>query len=232
MRLSSTRILACSMIAAGFAPAGCADDDATAPPGGATASATISPSSGTGTVADCVTGSWRTTALPPDTETGTVDADVTGGAGISVRIQPSGRTVIDFSDMQPVTFSAHVGTADVRGRFTYAGTATGTMTTTPGGTADPGATSSMPADMIGSWQPVGDLDWDNTTFTLDLTDPVEARPFDNVPLDRYTGSNADETGDVVDIDPFFDAGRYACQGDTLTVTPDDDGDLPMVLQRS
>jgi hypothetical protein len=42
---------------------------------------------------------------------------------------------------------------------------------------------------------VGDLDWDETTFTVDLTD-------------QYTGEGADQTGNVVDIDPFFDSGRY------------------------
>jgi hypothetical protein len=147
--------------------------------------------------------------------------------------------------MKPVTFSARIGTAQVRGTFVYAGQATGTITTesgtgtaaspgtaspSPQMTASPGMTG--PSPDAGAWRPVGDLDWDETTFTVDLTEPVQARPFDNVPLGQYTGEGADQTGNVVDIDPFFDAGRYTCQGDRLTVTPDEDGDLPMVLQRA
>ncbi|MDY7087216.1 MAG: hypothetical protein SYR96_19130 [Actinomycetota bacterium] len=55
---------------------------------------------------------------------------------------------------------------------------------------------------------------------------------DNVPLRDYTGDGAERTGGAVDIDPFFDAGTYTCGDDSLTVTPDDDGDLPVVLERT
>jgi uncharacterized lipoprotein YbaY len=241
MRLPSTGILTCGGLIAGMALAGCAAEDtaSTSPTGSATASA--SPSVAAATVADCVVGDWRTTALPADTEVGVANADVTGGAGAAVTIGPQGATTIDFTGMQPIAFSARVAEAAVTGRFTYAGTARGTMTTdaaissaSPAASGTVGAAPSESAAVAatGTWQPVGDINWEGVRFTLDLTAPLQARPFDDVPLGQYTGGEANSTGNVVDVDPFFDAGRYTCQGDTLTVSPDDDGDLPLVLQRA
>lgn len=240
MRLSTTGALACGVLAAGMLLTGCGDDESPgASPTGGTATSTA-PSPAVGAVADCVVGDWRTTALPADTEVGAVNADVTGGAGVAISISPEGATTIDFSGMQPIAFSARIAEVAVAGRFTYAGTARGTMTTepttesvSPSATgAAPGASASAAPAATGTWRPVGDINWQGVRFTLDLTEPAQARPFDDVPLGEYTGGEADRTGDVVDIDPFFDAGRYTCRGDTLTVSPDDDGDLPMVLQRA
>jgi hypothetical protein len=58
---------------------------------------------------------------------------------------------------------------------------------------------------------------------------VQARPFDNTPIGNYVGS---QTGNAVDIDPFFDRGTYTCGGDTLTITPDKDADIPWTLRRA
>ncbi|WP_203789774.1 hypothetical protein [Paractinoplanes rishiriensis] len=92
----------------------------------------------------------------------------------------------------------------MRGNFVYAGQATGAITTdsTTGMTTSPATTGTSSPD-AGAWRPVGDLDWDKTTFTVNLTEPVQAQPFDNVPLGQYTGEGANQTGNVVDIDPFF-----------------------------
>ncbi|GIF01190.1 hypothetical protein Ari01nite_86540 [Paractinoplanes rishiriensis] len=176
-------------------------------------------------VAECVVGEWRSTGLPA-ADGGAADADLTGGAGFRVTIGTDGGAAITFDGMEPVVFSARLGEAEVSGKFTYSGQATGPMTTNAGS-----GTSPSPAT-TGNWQPIGDINWDQTRLTVDLTEPASARLFDNVPLEDYTGDGAARTGDAVDIDPFFDTGTYTCDGDTLTVTPDDDGDLPLILERA
>jgi hypothetical protein len=204
----------------GLALAGCADGGT---PGSAPSGSTGTSASAGGTVASCVTGDWRTTAISADAGTNDLNADLAGGSGIAVRIASTGATTVDFAGMQPVTFTAKVAGADVRGQFTYAGTATGQISTGPatGAAGSAGAT--------GTWEPVGDLNWNETRLTVDLTEPVKVRPFDNTPIGDYVG---DGTGNAVDVDPFFDRGGYRCGGDTLTLTPDQDGDIPWVLKRA
>jgi hypothetical protein len=210
----------------GLVLAGCAEGTTPgASPSGSPTGGSGSAAAG-GPVASCVVGNWRSTALTAEgaSKRNNVSAQLTGGAGISVKIGQAGATTIDFSSMQPVNFSAKVAGADVRGSFTYAGTASGQIST---GTA-PTGTTATPAPS-GSWAPVGDLNWDATTLTLDLTAPVQARPFDNTPIGKYVGS---QTGNAVDIDPIFDRGTYTCSGDTLTITPDKDADIPWTLKKA
>jgi hypothetical protein len=66
---------------------------------------------------------------------------------------------------------------------------------------------------------------------VDLTEPVQARPFDNVRIGEVVGGGVDQTGNVVDVNPLFGRGRYECRGDTLTITPADDGGLGWTLSR-
>ncbi len=226
MRPQRRRTIAAIGAVAGFGLvlAGCAEG--TTPGASPSGSATPSGSaSAGGPVASCVAGKWRSTALTAEgaSRRNNVTAQLTGGAGISVTIGPTGTTNIDFSSMEPVNFSAKVATADVRGKFTYAGTASGQISTG----AVPADSSATPAPS-GSWQPVGDLNWEATRLTLDLTEPVQARPFDNTPIGKYVGA---QSGNAVDIDPFFDRGTYTCSGDTLTITPDKDADIPWTLKR-
>jgi hypothetical protein len=209
----------------GLALAGCAEGSDTP---GASPSGSATGSSATrtgGPVASCVVGSWRSTALSADSasQRNNVSAELNGGAGISVRIAENGTTTIDFSGMDPVTFNAKVAGATVRGKFVYGGSASGQVSTgpAPSGTATPAPS--------GSWEPVGDLNWGETRLTLDVTEPLQARPFDNTPIGKYVGS---DTGNAVDIDPIFDRGTYRCSGDTLTVTPDQDADIPWTLKRA
>ena len=95
-------------------------------------------------MATCVAGDWRTTALSADAGNNSANVDLTGGSGIAVRISGTGATTVDFSGMQPITFTAKVAGADVRGQFTYAGTATGQISTGPatGGAGSAAATGS------------------------------------------------------------------------------------------
>jgi hypothetical protein len=192
-------------------------------------------SAGSDTLASCVVGEWRSQALSADTGGDPVSADLTGGEGITVRIENNGSTTIDFSSMSPIEFTANVAGADVTGQFSYGGDAVGTINTSAAGaspTAGGSPTATGSPATTGTWRPVGDLNWQDTTLTVKLTDPIQVTPLDNAPIGQYTGDAADRTGDVVDIDPFFDEGTYRCMGDTLTITPDDDSDLPWTLTRA
>jgi hypothetical protein len=224
--LVNSKILTCAAVTGLLLTAGCGDDStpaADAPTTGVPVPTSAVPVTD---VAACVVGQWRSTGLPEAPDGGTADADLTGGAGFQVAIGSAGDTTITFDGMEPVVFSARLGEARLSGTFTYSGRATGTMATSAGS-----STSPSPA-MSGTWQPVGDVDWDQARLTVDLTEPASARVFDKAPLADYTGEGAERTGDAVDIDPFFDAGTYTCGDDTLTVTPADDSDLPIVLQRA
>jgi hypothetical protein len=225
MRRRRTIIAISAAAGIGLALAGCTENADTpgATPSGSASGA--SPSGG-GTVASCVVGTWRTTGLDADATSrrNNASAQLTGGAGVSVKISEIGATNIDFAGMEPVTFSAKVAGATVKGKFTYGGTAEGHVSTG----AAPAATGSASPKPTGSWAPVGDLNWGDTKLTLDLTEPVQARPFDNTPIGRYVGA---DTGNAVDIDPIFDKGTYTCGGDTLTITPDDDADISWTLKR-
>lgn len=226
MRPQRRRTMAALGAAAGLGLVltGCAEGTTPgASPSGSATGGSGSASAG-GPVAACVAGKWRSAALSASAASNrnNVSAALTGGAGIRVTIGPTGATSIDFSGMEPVNFSAKVAGADVRGTFTYAGTASGQIST---GTAPAGTATPAPS---GSWAPVGDLNWEATRLTLDLTAPVQARPFDNTPIGNYVGS---QTGNAVDIDPIFDRGTYTCTGDTLTITPDKDADIPWTLRR-
>lgn len=207
------------------AGSGCAEGTDT-PGAGASGSPSGSASNGAGSgpVTACIVGTWRSTPLVADaaSKRNNVSANLTGGAGIKVTIGQRGATSIDFTGMDPVNFSAKVANADVKGKFTYAGTASGTVTT---GSATGNAT---PAP-TGSWEPVGDLNWSATKLTLDLTEPIQARPFDNTPIGNYVGT---QSGNAVDIDPIFDKGTFTCGGDTLTITPDKEADIPWTLKKA
>jgi hypothetical protein len=223
MRPQRRRTMIALTAGLGLALAGCAEGTDT-PGASASGSATGSAAATGGPVASCVVGDWRSTALTADaaSKRNNVSANLTGGAGIKVKIGPNGATTIDFTGMDPVNFSAKVASADVRGKFVYAGTASGQVST---GAAPAGAATPAPT---GAWEPVGDLNWEATRLTLDLTEPVQARPFDNTPIGKYVGS---ETGNAVDVDPIFDRGTYTCGGDTLTITPDQDADIPWTLKK-
>lgn len=108
-------------------------------------------------------------------------------------------------------------------------TATGTPTTTATGAPD--ATSGT-GTASGAWEPVGQTDWRDLRVTLDLTEPVQARPLDNAPIGRYAAEVAEQTGGIVDVEPMLGFGRYRCEGDTLILNPDDDRGTTWTFERS
>ncbi|WP_329104017.1 hypothetical protein OG792_28460 [Micromonospora sp. NBC_01699] len=230
MRTSAIAAVA-ALAGLGLAASGCTD-------GGAVGLATPSPSGGTGTVApsgsasasagpatggpvaSCVTGNWRTASAAGQTGGTLASASISGGDGVLVQVGPTGATTVDFGTMKPVTFKAQLGDARISGTFSYAGKASGTVSTGAGG----GST--------GDWAPVPPLQWGDTRVTVALTEPTPATLFENVKISEYVGDGASRSGDVVDIQPLLGEGRYQCGTDTLTLTPKDAGGLTWVLNRA
>lgn len=203
MRMS----LISTLLAGTFALAGCTNGT---PEPGASPSPTPSPTPSPGAVAACVVGTWHSVEAKGS-------ANIVGGGGVVVEIAASGAVTMDFANMQPATFAVKIGNADVLGKFVYNGKANGTVQTT-------GETS-------GTWEPVGTIDWSTLTVTADLTEPVQARPLNNLPLADYLGPNSDATGGVVDVAPLLGKGTYTCEGATLVITPETDKGLTWTLAR-
>lgn len=223
MKLLNITLVTCGAVGV-LTSTGCAGDDTTVP-APTTSTAPAPPPSGPSPVPTCLVDHWISTAVPAGTTAGPAGADVTGGANIDVSIGRTGAITVGFTRMQPITFTATVGSVEVRGWFSYAGRAGGRMN------FDPASGSSPAVSATGRWQPEGEPNWDDTRLTVELTDPVRERLLATEPLDRYVGEDAERTGHVVDRTPFFDTGRYSCSGDTLTVIPAEREDLPLILRR-
>jgi hypothetical protein len=205
MRISVLAVLTSAAIGA----AGCSGTS-TPTPSPSTPPAT---SAAAGSVASCMVGTWQSTAVQGG-------FGVTGGAGVRMTITAAGDTTTDFTSMQPIMFAVKIAERDVKGRFTYGGQVNGKMRT-----ASPTATS-------GTWEPAGPIDWSQVKVTLELTDPVQSKPLDNLPIKDYLGEKSSQTGGVVDIDPMLGSGSYTCEGTaTLILTPKDQNGLKWTLTR-
>ncbi|MDR7327528.1 hypothetical protein ACH45F_41345 [Catenuloplanes sp. NPDC020197] len=192
-------------------------------------------------VTTCVRGRWRTTTVGWHDNGAAAGGDIGGGGGVLVDIAANGVVTADFGGMQPVEFTVQVAGAPVNGTFSYTGRATGTIGTgptvipsasgppstnpatppaPPSTTAEPnepGASAGPSGPVSGSWTVQGPVDWSGVRLTVDITAPVAARPFDGVPVGDYAGAGATQTGNVVDVRPLLDNGRYLCQGRSLVL---------------
>lgn len=213
MRMSVLAVLAAAAIGA----AGCADLSGNPSP---SASPTPKPSpsstaTASGKVAACLIGTWQTASVQGFT-------GLSGGSGARLSIGTDGTTLIDFSGMQPISFATKVAETNLKGRFVYSGQAGGKISTDS-------ATATS-----GKWEPVGSIDWGKVKVTLDLSEPVVAKPFDNAPIGDLLGEKANprQTGGVVDIAPMLGTGTYTCEGTTtLVLTPQDANGLKWTLTK-
>jgi hypothetical protein len=89
---------------------------------------------------------------------------------------------------------------------------------------DPGATS-------GNWEPV-EPDWGDVRLTVELTEPVTARPFEDVPIGDYVDQADQWTGEVVDVDPILGEGSFRCEADRLVLSPGGDAGITWTLTRA
>jgi hypothetical protein len=209
MRKSVLAVLAAAAISA----AGCGNLQVNAQPSASPSTNPAPPPSpaqaGTGKVAACLVGTWQTESVQGFT-------GLSGGSGAKMSVGTDGATLVDFSGAQPISFTVKVGETNIKGRFAYSGQASGKINTDS-------ATATS-----GKWEPVGPVDWGKVKVTLDLTEPVVAKPFDNMPIRDLLGEKANprQTGGVVDIAPMLGSGTYTCQGTTtLILTPQDNQGL-------
>jgi hypothetical protein len=208
------------LAALGLALAACTDDNGDPGDNGGTQPTTTGPTAtldtgadGTGEAADCVVGDWRSTGVAGEIGGDVADVAVSGASGVTLTVGPDGAATIDFTDMEPASFGGEVAGTDVAGELSYAGQATGTIR----------AEADDPQAASGSWEPVDTADWSDARVTVDLTEPVAARPFDDTPVGDVVGQADQTTGEVVDVEPILGAGTFECQGqDTLVLSPGHD----------
>jgi hypothetical protein len=195
MRLSAALLIGLStMVSAACATGGAQPQSSASSAGTATG----------GPVAACVVGEWTSAQLTTQASSPAGEASVSGGGGLILRVSGNGRAEVDFTAMDPVRFSVTNGEASLGGQFRYSGHATGQIRTGD-------ATSTM-----GTWEPVGKADFSDVRITVDLSDPVKARPFDNVPLSPLIAGDS-QAGGVVQADPVLGRANYTCGTNTLTL---------------
>jgi hypothetical protein len=204
--MRSTRIAAI-LVGFGLALAGCTSGNGT-PGGGSTASSPAGGASATtgGTAPACVVGAWKAIGVKVTANVAGVTTTGEGGGGFTVTISPDGKTVIDFTGMQPVTFATQAA-ANIKGSYVFKGRVNGAIKVPTGNSTS------------GKWEPTGTIDWTTVLVTVDVTDPVQARIFDNVPLTNFTGTGTAQTGGAVDVTPLLREGTFECSGDTLKIGP-------------
>lgn len=158
-------------------------------------------------VPTCVRGDWESTGvtLGRDAPEG---FEVSGGDGVSLTVDENGEATIDFTGMQPATFEGQAHDSTVSGFVELRGGATGTLRTDD-------------ADGSGSLD-VARVARQDVELTVVLTEPINSRPLDRVPLSDLQ-QLAEKKGDAMTPEV-----TYECGEETLTITmrgqDDDRGD--------
>jgi hypothetical protein len=186
---------------AGLALAACGEGQDAGPspdPGPATA------------LAECVVGDWTSVGVDATAGGELAQLSAAGGSQVALTVGADGAARVDFSGMAPVTVDGDIFGAEVAGEVSYSGPASGTVRT------DTGATS-------GGWETVDSADWSGVRVTVELTEPLEATPFEGAAIGDIIESADNVTGEVVDVDPILAEGTFECQDDRLTLAPAGDG---------
>jgi hypothetical protein len=142
----------------------------------------------------CIVGQWTGVGFDVHLQ----DITETGGAGVTMHIDPKGNLTVVFDGMKPVNFSGK----GASGSFVYNGRVSGRIKLPPGG-----ATS-------GTWEYASAADIKGLTATVHVTSPVELDlgPIDLLELASEFGAGA------VSSEPMI-AGGWTCSGNTMTTTP-------------
>jgi hypothetical protein len=165
-----------------------------------------------------VVGDWTSAQIALQTDSQAGKAGLSGGGGVIVRVSSSGQTDVDFALMEPGRFSASNGEATIAGQFRYLGHASGRIRT-----GDATSTS-------GSWEPVGKVDFSDVRITVELSDPIKARVFENVPLSALVPGDPN-SGGAVEADPLLGRSQYRCGSNTLSLSRADGTGLTWELSR-
>jgi hypothetical protein len=178
------------------------------PQAGGSGTATSSGSgtgSTSGVAASCLVGTWRSTGVDGKITGNGVNGTVSGGGAVGLTIANDGKTTVNFDTMQPITFTFAVPGGDVKGAFTYGGKVNGTIKT--------------PTEATGTWEPVGTVDFNTLTVTVDLTTPASMRVADKIPLSQFAGTGASDAGNAVDAQPILRKSTYKCGDGKLELAP-------------
>jgi hypothetical protein len=194
-----------ALLAAGCRANGTGSTGATGAGASAGASGPASAAAPGGAAASCVVGSWRAASLDLTIATNGATTRATGGSGYTLTIGPDGKTVVDFTGMQPVTFTTTVSSTEVKGQFSYGGKVLGTLRVASGSS--------------GEWQSVGTTDWSSLTVTVELLSPVRTTVVNGVKISDFAGTGAGQAGGAVDSQPILRRSTFRCSGDTLTLGP-------------
>ena len=144
----------------------------------------------------CLVGRW--TGVNFDVHLGPLSE--TGGAGVTLHIDPTGHVTVAFNGMRPVVFH----TSAVDGSFVYAGSVTGTIKLPVGG-----ATS-------GNWGYARPADVSSLTATVHISSPITV---DDGPIDVASLAGAGGgAGAAVSAHPLV-TGGWRCSGNTLVTSP-------------
>lgn len=159
----------------------------------------------------CVVGDWQSIGV--DTEVGGDLAGLSlgGGSRVALTVGTAGATTVGFAGMVPVSFAGQVFGVGVSGDLAYGGHASGRVATEQGVTS-------------GAWQMIEPVDWQEVSVTVNLTEPVQASPFDEAPLGDVVEEADEITGEVVDVDPVLSDGSFRCEDDDrLALSPAGNG---------
>jgi hypothetical protein len=163
--------------------------------------------SGGGVANSCVVGTWKSTGVNMTFDSNGAHGTASGGTGLTLTVAPDGKTVVDFTGMQPIMFDTSVNGTNVKGRFSYGGKVNGAVQVPSTATS------------TGVWKPVGRTDWSTLTVTVELLSPVQSKIFDNVKISDFANAAGDQTGGSVDVQPILHDATYECSGNTLKLGP-------------
>jgi hypothetical protein len=160
----------------------------------------------------CVAGKWQVTGVRSAGGFGTAAGRVDGGAGATMTVGADGVTSVDFTESEPVTFSAEAAGAQLQGRIEYTGTVTAAVEFRPAA-----------GDGPGTWRPVSTPDDNELRATVRLTEPVSLTLLDDARIGDMVRRELPRAGDALDIRPILRGGTYRCAGDDLQVRTEQNG---------
>jgi hypothetical protein len=164
-----------------------------------------------------------------------VNVTFDGGSGVKLTVGDDGKVKADFAGMKPVTFTALVAGAQVRGEITYGGSTDGTVdlkatapatssTSASGGTTGLSTPTGSPtgssagSGKSGAWHPTGTVNVSALRITVKVIQPVAATILDNAKVSDVTGSQTTQVANAVDLQPLLREGTYSCGTDNKTLT--------------
>jgi hypothetical protein len=214
------RITRIVVVAAGLTLglAGCTSNGSlngsTAPSASGSGGASGGPSTGAsagasaaGVANPCLVGNWKSTGVDMTFDAGGARGSASGGGGLMLTVAGKGATVVDFTGMQPVTFTTTAGGTEIKGQFAYGGKVNGAVRVPASATT------------TGVWKPVGTTDWSTLTVSVDMISPVNGRIFDHVKIADFASAGGGQTGGSVDVQPILREATYECSGNTLKLGP-------------